>query len=240
MIKLEDVAVRNKVACSLKTGITFLDGLRPYIFLRGDNKRRCKKLQSRSRAIANNLFSLNDDPNSVLPVYMDFLQCLETKDITHYGKVIARLADFLCHCVISGGKWRNFVEKYRDDVLEAAAKKFSKIKKLSYVLTLLDNSEKNNSIGKITLLQPTMPFEEVKAVREQLLQFSYLERVKLPLDNCWAMSRCKKRRLNQELLEMVNLNVLKCIRPVIKCQIPYEKSSFDVFCLKSSSFLPGK
>ena len=200
MIKLEDSAVRNKVALSLKSGIILLDGLRPYIFQQGDSKRRSYGHRTATKTNAHRHSSLNDDPSSVLQGYMNFLQCLETKDIPHYGKVIARLADFLCHCVNSGGQWCDFVRKYQDDVLEAAAKKFGKIKKLSYVSTLLNDSENKN-----TLLQPAMPLEEVKAVREQLLQFSYVEKAKLPLDYCFASSRGKKWK--QELLETVSLDV---------------------------------
>jgi hypothetical protein len=199
MIKMEDI-VRNKVACSLKTGITLLDVLRPYIFQQGDTKQKCHKLQSGAKR---QCLPDDDYPSSVLNAYICFLQCLETTDVAHYGKVIAKLADFLCHCVNSGGQWCEFVKKHQE-VLEAAAKKFSKIKKLSYISTLLNNTGSQSSNGKTTLLQPPMPLEEIKAVREQLLQFSYFGKVQRPLDDSCAPSRNNKRRWDQELLEMVN------------------------------------
>lgn len=216
MIKTEDPEGRKHLARGLSMGITLLDALRPQIFWASNSKHKCFSLKARPKAAQDDELGLLDLDHSVksgglkevLDVYMHFLQNVEAEDAPHYGKVVARLADFLCHCVAWGGEWHDFVADHRNQVLQKAAEKFSKIKKLSYILTLLDrhmsSSGKNDKVDDITFLPPALPLQQVQTVREQLLHFSYSQKTKTPVEHGVSARGSRRRSWYQNLLEMGN------------------------------------
>lgn len=169
LVKQQDSQVRTMVARAYSLGIGLLDALRPRILTSHETKS-----------------SSPPKPTSleiILGFYFEFLQCLDVQDRPHFAKVVARLADFLCHCVNAGGCYRDFISSHRIPVLQYTALTFGKIKKLGFLLGMLDKpveefsalkskgaqEEKTVMVGG-SLGPPSLPLEDVLKVRRQLLQ----------------------------------------------------------------------
>lgn len=178
MVKQQDVQGRTTVARTYSFGIGLLDALRPYLLANNSN--------------SPNMSSRRASLEVILGFYFEFLQCLEIQDRPQFAKVVARLADFLCHCVDAGGYYRDYVLSYRTPVLQSAAQTFGKIKKLGFLLGMLDKpwgsivpkSSNGADDGKTSLVgPPSLPFEDVLKVRTQLLQCIRWQGSKKPQDS---------------------------------------------------------
>lgn len=192
-LKTEDIELRNRLARALSMGIGLLDALRPHIFSFNFSN-QSKKDHAEQSLGRNDQIGHSDvgqktvslgGLEAVLSVYMHFLQSIEDQDAPQFGRVVARLADFLCHCVASGGHCCSSVAAYRDQVLDKAAEKFSKIKKLSYLLGLIDisTSGENQKIDDSKILPASLPLEQVQTVHQQLSRFVYLHKVAMPVEH---------------------------------------------------------
>lgn len=125
-------------------GLGLLDALRPHVILKSNSLHNTSASfprvggwsdQNRTQSSS----TLNkSDLEDVLNLYFEILRDLEVQDRPHFAKVVARFADFLCHCVAAGGRSREYVSSYRTPVLETTAQSFGKIKKIGYLLSLLD------------------------------------------------------------------------------------------------------
>lgn len=172
MVKQQDTQGRITVARTYSLGISLLDALRPYLLADNLNSLR---VSSRRASL-----------EVILDFYFEFLQCLDIQDRPQFAKVVARLADFLCHCVDAGGYYRDYVLSYRTPVLQSAAQTFSKIKKLGFLLGMLDKpiqtwgntvpkslngaDEGKTPMGGYLVGPSSLPLEDVLKVRTQLLQ----------------------------------------------------------------------
>lgn len=185
IVKQQDTQGRNSVARTYSLGIGLLDALRPYLL--ADNL---------------NSFPMSSRKTSlevILGFYFEFLQGLEAQDRPQFAKVVARLADFLCHCVDAGGYYRDYVLSYRTPVLQSAAQTFGKIKKLGFLLGMLDKpvqtwanfvpkslngaDEGKTPMGGYLIGPPSRPLEDVLKVRTQLLQCIRWQGSKKPQDS---------------------------------------------------------
>ncbi|KAG0612970.1 hypothetical protein M758_6G066600 [Ceratodon purpureus] len=185
MVKQQDSQGRTTVARTYALGISLLDALRPYLL--ADNMNSLS-MSSRKASL-----------EFILGFYFEFLQCLEAQDRPQFAKVVARLADFLCHCVDAGGHYRDYVVSYRTPVLQSAAQTFGKIKKLGFLLGMLDKPEHSwgntsskslngadegkTPIGGSLIGPPLLPLEDVLKVRTQLLQCIRWQGSKKPQDS---------------------------------------------------------
>lgn len=185
MVKQQDTQGRTTVARTYSLGISLLDALRPYLLADNVNSPR---MSSRIASL-----------EVLLGFYFEFLQCLEIQDRPHFAKVVARLADFLCHCVDAGGYYRDYVLSYRTPVLQSAAQTFGKIKKLGFLLGMLDKpvqmwginvpkslnvpDEGKTATGGYLIGPPSLPLEDVLKVRTQLLQCIRWQGSKKPQDS---------------------------------------------------------
>lgn len=184
-VKLQDTQIRTTVARTYTLGISLLDALRPYLL--ADNQNNLP-MSSRKASL-----------EAMLGFYFEFLQCLEIPDRPQFAKVVARLADFLCHCVDAGGFYRDYVLSYRTPVLQTCAQTFHKIKKLGFLLGMLDKpvqtwantvpkssssaDEGKTSMGGNLIGPPSLPLEDVLKVRTQLLQCIRWQGSKKPQDS---------------------------------------------------------
>lgn len=179
LVKQVDNQARSTAARTLAFGIELLDSLRPSVLEE-------KKMDSyvRTGACCESVRSSKSDVDIILSLYFEFLQDLDVQDRPHFAKVVARVADFLCHCVAAGGRYRQLVMSHHKPLLQTAAHTFGKIKKLGYLLTLLDSAsctdsvedplfqdqdEKTTPLGART--GPALPVEDVLKVKKQILQF---------------------------------------------------------------------
>ena len=173
MVKQQDIQVRSTVARVYSYGIGLLDALRPHLLSNFEN----------TDIVSSNKASLK----IILDFYFEFLQHLEVQDKIYFSKVVARLADFLCHCVNAGGFYRDYVSSYRIPVIQPAAQTFGKIKKLGFLLGMLakpadkempsspDVLKSVSDEGKalvvgVSLGPPALALEKVLKVESQLLQ----------------------------------------------------------------------
>ncbi|GBG81758.1 hypothetical protein CBR_g33936, partial [Chara braunii] len=138
---------------------------------------------------------------ALLNVYFDMFRLASSTDRTTYGTVVAQLADFLAHCVVAQGRVADIVLLQRSS-LERIGQAFPGIKKLKFVLSLLDEFEAStlskqgrepacqNGVAReisgfnsaATSSQPTgrlassmvqqVPVGEVLAVRKRLIHLS--------------------------------------------------------------------
>ncbi|XP_057835492.2 uncharacterized protein LOC131045838 isoform X7 [Cryptomeria japonica] len=125
-----------------------LDALRPHIFdLHNSeclNDVKCSRLKNSIAEYTIDVHEVQDLSKGSLKVitdvYFEFLNNLQTVNLPKYVKVVIPLADFLCHCVASGKHCLEIVTR-RHKVIETIAQKFSKIKKLGFLLSLIDNPD---------------------------------------------------------------------------------------------------
>jgi hypothetical protein len=169
LVKQGESQVRSTVARAFSLGIGLLDALWPHL------------LMNHQKNIADS--TEQSFLESILSFYFKFLECLTVPDRPIFAKVVARLADFLCHCVAAGGCYRDFVIAHQA-ILRATTQIFGKIKKLGFLLGMLDKlsvtpSAPNSLLGLPdgtalmvggSLGPPPFHLEDVLKVRSQLLQ----------------------------------------------------------------------
>ncbi|KAL2636269.1 hypothetical protein R1flu_007748 [Riccia fluitans] len=134
----------------------------------------------------------------ILDLYFEVLKDVDAQDRPHFAKVVARFADFLCHCVAAGGRIREYVSANRAPVLDTTAQAFGKIKKMGFLLSLLDKPGTANFVDEIPVISFTsssagvnsqvaslpIPLDQVLAVRGQLQQC-----IKLHSKDSWKAQR---------------------------------------------------
>jgi hypothetical protein len=169
LVKQGESQVRSTVARAFSLGIGLLDALWPHLLMNHQTNTADSTEQSFLE--------------SILSFYFKFLECLTVPDRPIFAKVVARLADFLCHCVAAGGRYRDFVIAHQA-ILRATTQIFGKIKKLGFLLGMLDKlsvtpSAPNSLLGLPdgtalmvggSLGPPSFHLEDVLKVRSQLLQ----------------------------------------------------------------------
>ncbi|KAH9311030.1 hypothetical protein KI387_026065, partial [Taxus chinensis] len=124
----------------------------------------------------------------IMDVYFEVLNNLQVVNLPQYLKVVIRLTDFLCHCVATGKQCWEIVARHRE-VIEAMAKKFSKIKKLGFLLSLVENPglslhsprtdtqllKSESHIEDFPFGPPLLPVDVVLKVQNQLQRFLSLQ-----------------------------------------------------------------
>ncbi|BBN11750.1 integrator complex subunit 1 [Marchantia polymorpha subsp. ruderalis] len=144
LLKQGETQARMTVTRALSMGLGLLDALRPHVILKSNSLHntsasfpRVSGWSDQNRTQSSSTLN-KSDLEDVLNLYFEILRDLEVQDRPHFAKVVARFADFLCHCVAAGGRSREYVSSYRTPVLETTAQSFGKIKKIGYLLSLLD------------------------------------------------------------------------------------------------------
>lgn len=125
----------------------------------------------------------------IMDIYFEFLNNLDAVNLAQYLKVVLRLIDFLCHCVAAGKHCLHIVNRHQK-LIQTAAQKFPKIKKLGFLLSLIENHDlsvhtartdadellKGQSyVEDIQVGPPMLPVDVVLKVQNQLQHFLSLQ-----------------------------------------------------------------
>eukprot|EP01018_Ginkgo_biloba_P009674 Gb_30019 [translate_table: standard] len=177
-----------------------LDALRPHIFdLYNSDQLWDDVKENELRMFRVDLFDTMDVSKSqnlykeslevMLDVYFEFLKDLDATGLPQFLKAIIRLTDFLCHCVAAGKHCLDIISRHRE-LIQITAHKFAKIKKLGFLLSLLDNLglpihstrtdtnellERQSLIGELKSGPPMLPADVVLKVQKELQHFLTLE-----------------------------------------------------------------
>lgn len=158
LLRQGELQSRQSVIRAFFIGIGLLDALRPHVILNSNAKYKTLETSSSQRRWVSHRSegrvsqSKNSDCKysktnleSILDLYFQILGNLDVQDRSHLAKVVARFSDFLCHCVVAGGRSREYVAAHRVPILETTAQIFSKLKKIVFLLSLLDKPEVSRS-----------------------------------------------------------------------------------------------